>query len=1020
VNDGLSHLVANFIDQDSNGFIWIGTDDGLNRFDGYDFKVYRSSPDDINSLSDNIITSFFQGSDSEIWVGTFGGLNRLDPNTGVVTRYISDKENEFSLSNNMVLSITSGLDGRLWVGTSKGLNKFNPKTGEFIPFVSETYKDVGFLDDEVYRLFVDKQKNLWIRTSQSVYKMSLETEIFQKILSLKESNKAFSHNSCGFAQDKNDDIVIGTNEGMYVYSGDTEKVKRYTHDENDASTISSDFVTDVIKDSEGFFWVGTAAGLNVFDKKSESFYCYKQNLANPKSLSNDIVMSVFQDRSGAVWVGTYGGGVNRFSPFSKNFNYYKTPDKNIKNSNDKNIWTILEDRNKNVWWGTNHGVYVINEETRETRYFGLETNKVKGIIQEFAGALIEDSNGNIWIGTDGGISVLESKFVDRIFDKDIEVSFVHVNKNLRVLTFCEDEINNKMLVGVFYKGLVEFNVKGILNNEYKEPRYVLTEYDEFEKEKINIAHILKKDSVLWLGSQSGLVKLNTKIKAVKRFRYQQGKKNTVSHNKVYCIQEGERSVLWLATYGGGLNRFNTATNEIKYYTTNDGLLNNVVYNLLIDEGNKLWLSSNNGLSCFDPEKETFRNFDENDGVQGNEFNQGAFHLSRTGRMYFGGNDGFNAFYPDKIDNDQVSPEIILTDFSIFNTTILPGKSFLELGVSGESEIVLKKEINEVEKINLNYNHSVFSIEFAASHYLSPKRNMFEYKLEGFDDKWVSTDSRNRRATYTNLDPGTYFFKVKAANKDGIWNEIPAQLEIEIAPPFWKTNWFYFLSVLGFLAMVFSIFKIRIGQVNLKHYKAENDLKTMMLKEIHHRVKNNLQIVNSLLRMQSSTVDDVKTVEFFKKVQNRVLSMARLHEEMYKTDSLIKISVEKHLNKLVRDLVEAYRLDKDIQIQLNIDPIEFNMDTLIPLGLVVNELVVNSLKHAFVGRVKGVISVRLKRSNTEKEYELEVGDDGIGMDNVIESGNMGAKLIKSFIRQLDGSLRQVNKNGTLYEIKFKAV
>ncbi|NQY28054.1 MAG: hypothetical protein HRT69_01125 [Flavobacteriaceae bacterium] len=1020
VDEGLSHLVANFIDQDSNGFIWIGTDDGLNRFDGYDFKVYRSSPDDINSLSDNIITSFYQDKNDDIWIGTFEGLNRMSHANDSITRYISDIKDDSSLSNNMVLSITKDVNGFLWVGTSHGLNKFNIKTGEFKRFISVTNQNFGFLDDEVYRLFIDRQNNLWIHTSISVYKMNIETEIFQKIISLKKSNKVFSHNSFGFSQDVDNDILIGTNEGLFVYSGDDKEIKQYTHDSNNSSSISSDLVTDIIRDSEGVFWVGTRNGLNVFDRKTGEFYSYKQNFANSKSLSNDIVLSIFQDKSGAVWLGTYGGGVNRFSPFSKNFNYYKTPDKHISNSNDKNIWAILEDRNKNIWWGTNHGVYVMNESTNETRYFGVEEIKGKGIVQEFAGALIEDSKGNIWIGTDGGISILERKYVDQIFDNEIDVNFIHINEELRVLNFYEDVVKNKMFVGVFYEGLIEFDMDNLLKVGKWEPKYVLKEYDEFKNEKINIAHVLKKDSILWLGSQNGLVKLNTEINTVKRYRYQQGGAKTVSHNKVYCIQSGEKDILWLATYGGGLNRFNIATNKFKYYTTNDGLLNNVVYNLLVDNENKLWLSTNKGLSCFDPEKEVFRNYDENDGVQGNEFNQGAFYLSKTGRMYFGGSDGFNAFYPDKVDGSQISPEVMLTSFSIFNTAIKPNKSFFELGISDSPRVVLEKDINEVKNIKLSYKQSVFSIEFAASHYLNPKRNTFEYKLEGFDEKWVLVDSKNRKATYTNLDPGKYVFKVRAANKDGVWNQVIRELEVEISPPFWATNWFYFLSALVFLALVFVVLKIRIGQINLQHFKAQNELKTTMLKEIHHRVKNNLQIVNSLLRMQSSTMNDLKTVEVFKKVQSRIMLMASLHEEMYKTDNLSEIDTKKHFEKMITDLVMAYELDKEIGLKLDIDPVQFNMDTLIPLGLVVNELVVNSLKHAFIGREKGLITVLLKKTKLEKEYRLQVSDDGIGIKVDVDVRNMGSKLINSFVRQLKGTVNRLDGEGTIYEIKFKAL
>lgn len=1021
VDDGLSHLIANVIDQDESGFIWVGTHDGLNRFDGYQFKTYYKIPDNHNSLSDNIITCFLQEDKEVIWIGTDEGLNKFNPLSNQIERYVHNKRDSTSVSNNLINSIVKDSQGFLWVGTDDGLNKFNPKTGVFERLYSAEPGEYKTEKNRIHKLYIDNSNNLWVKTIEAVYKMNLSTQVFQRVIELPQAKKIIgTHYNFGMFQIDSGELLIGSGSGLYIYDYHTQKINLHEHDSNNSKSISDNIITSILQDNHGVIWIGTFDGLNKFDNKTGVFDHYKQNVTDPKSLSNNTVTSIFQDKSGAIWVGTYGSGINRFNPFSKNFHYFKTPGGNIKNPNDKNVWAVLEDRNKNIWWGTNHGLYVINEKSGEIKFFGVNGNKEKGVIQEFVGALYEDSLGNIWIGTDEGISVLKVQFVAQVFEANSEQEFVHIYSKERILKFLENTESNKMWVGVFDQGLLEFDLEAIGNIEKRIPKNVLKDIPESEIAKITITEILKIESVLWLGSKQGMLRFDINKNQIERYQYREGDEQSISHNKVYGIQEGVENVLWMATYGGGLNKFNINTEEIRYYTTKNGLLNNGIYNLLIDNENKIWVSTNNGLSKFDPATEIFKNYDENDGVQGNEFNQGAFYKSKTGRMYFGGNEGFNAFYPNKIDEDQVLPEVVLTDFLIFNTLIKPNKTFSELGISDDLKVVLEKNINETKKIRLSHIHSVFSIEFAASHYINPKRNVFEYMLEGFDENWVSVNSRNRKATYTNLDPGEYVFKVRSANKNGVWNKVPKELLIEISPPFWRTNWFYFLSALVFLVIIYGVLRIRIGQINLHHFKKQNELKTTMLKEIHHRVKNNLQIVNSLLRMQSSTMDDVKTVGVFKKIQSRILSMSSLHEEMYKTDNLSEIETKKHFEKLIRDLVVAYRLDKEISLKLDIDPFEFNMDTLIPLGLIINELVINSLKHAFVGRDKGMITVLLKKTKTRKEYRLQVNDDGIGMKEAQEVENMGAKLIKSFVKQLKGTVKRLDDNGTVYEIIFKAL
>ena len=1020
VNEGLSHLVTNFVNQDKEGFIWVGTDDGLNKFDGYRFKIYRNIPDNANSLSDNIVTCYLEDEEGFIWLGTHDGLNRIDPETDEITRFFSNRKDSTSLSNNLMRSIAQDEQGFIWVGTENGLNKFNPQS-KINKRYYQTDSIQGFLGNVIHKIYIDRENQLWFKTELGVYRMNLRTERIETIIKLGQPEKSFIVNSnFGMWQDRSGNMLIGSGTGLYVFDATTEEIKNYVHDPSDPTSISNNVVTSIYQDSQGTIWVGTNDGLNRFDKERGRFQAYKPNLTNPKSLSSNRIRSIFQDKSGAIWIGNFSSGVDRFNPFSKNFNYFKNLDENITDASSRFVWALLEDRNKNVWWGTDHGLYVINEETSEVKFFGVAEEAEKGIVQEFVGALYQDSQGNIWIGTDVGVSVLRAEYANRIFDPGIRVEFEHIDTKERILTFRENRRDKKMWVGVFDNGLLSYDMGAVEDPEKRTPEFILAGNPEYEIDKINVAYIHLDGTIVWIGTQEGLIKMDLRTKGIKRFKYQQGNLNSVSHNKVYCIHPGEDNILWLATYGGGINKFDTVKETFKYYTTKDGLLNNVVYSVLRDEEGMVWISSNNGLSKFNPKTETFRNYGEDDGVQSHEFNQGAFYLGATGRMYFGGNNGFNAFFPDNIIDDQTVPRITLTEFSIFNKPVLPGQSLKELGIGKDSKVLLDKNINVAESIKLSHEYSVFSIEFSTSHYLNPKRNSFEYMLEGFDNDWIAVNSDNRKITYTNLDPGKYIFKVKAANKDGVWNDSPKSLKIVISPPFYRTVWFYILCVMVFVTMLYVIFKIRLNRIKLQHFRSQDELKTAMLREIHHRIKNNLHVVKSLLSMQATSIKDKKIVAQFKKAQSRVISMAILHEKMYKSESLKEIDVQEHFELLVRELVDAYEIDKDISIQFNIENVKLNMETLVPLGLIINELISNSLKYAFVEKRVGVLTVSLKETGVKNQFELVVGDDGIGIVRNDKSDQMGSSLVKTFVKQLNGFIELLDRPGTHFRIIFQKI
>lgn len=1012
-NHGLSHLVINFINQDKEGFIWMGSDDGLNRYDGYQFKVYRSIPGDSNSLSGNIVTCFLQADDGNIWLGTKEGLNKLNPLNDHISRYKAIKEDATTLSHNIIHTIVKDHKGFLWIGTAKGIDKFDPNTGKVIQHISEL--------GAAQQLYMDKQRNLWIKTPLAIYRMSLEKGELEKLLELSIPKGNVVNSNFDIYQDDEGDVLIGTNQGLYQYSYQRSEFVQFKNEENDRHSLSNDVITSIMQDEQGSIWIGTYDGLNEFDKKAKKFYRYKQQFKEPESLSSNRIRSIFQDQSGAIWIGTFGSGVNKFNPYSKNFQHYKTPDRNIKNPFDKNVWAVLEDVRGNVWWGTNHGLYVTDKENRKIKFIGVEEDKDKGLTQEFVTALYQDSKGNLWVGTYYGVAVLRSHYVDRIFQDGINLKFEHLDDNEGVTSFLENTDENKMWIGVFNYGLLEVDMTAIGVQEKDILKNGLPESELERIGRITVYDILKKGNTLWLGTSKGLLKYDLADNSIEQFKYEPDTPNTISHNKVYSLTNGSAETIWLATYGGGVNEFNTKTDEVRYYTTNDGLSSNVTYSILEDKEHNFWISTNNGLSKFNKTNNIFITYDVYDGIQSHEFNQGAYYLSKEGEIYLGGSNGISAFYPEAIGENDKKPKVVWTDFFVFNKQVQPGKEIERTSTSKEEVVLLQKDINVTEKIEMPYDFDVFSIEFAATDYLNPKRNKFEYQLVGFDKQWIATKSDNRKITYTNLDPGVYDFKVRAANKDGVWSLEPKQIKLIIQPPFWKTIWFYIVITTLLLVVAYLVFKAWMNRVRLVHLENQNELKTAMLKETHHRVKNNLHVVKSLLRMQAASINDPKVVDQFKKAQSRIISMATLHEKMYKTQSLKEVDVQEHFEVLANDLIEAYGTGKEVLLELDVEHISFNMETLVPLSLIINELISNSLKYAFPNRDQGMISIQLKKSEEDKRYVMIVGDNGIGFKEDNEAmAKMGANLVKTFVKQLKGTITHLDQPGAFFEIVFQKI
>jgi len=813
IEQGLSENVVLSLAQDGKGFIWVGTQDGLNRYDGNRVKVFKNNPDDPQSLSNSYVSVIFTDQDGLIWVGTAKGLNRFDSKNEKFIRYFHIKNNNNSISSNNITAIYQDQSGIFWVGTGdSGLNKFDTETGDFIRYqhnkdnldtisnnnISTIFEDrsgilwVGTIGGGLNRLdkktdqffhykpdpqnqnsisngnistiYEDSNNNLWIGTDGGgLEKFNKDSDQFVHFKQNKNNIKSISHNSIqSIHEDKTGILWIGTNGGgLNLYN---PKTKRFVHHLNDPlnnQSLSTDYTTTIFEDKSGIIWIGSENGISKFDRFKLKFSHFKHHPDNPDGLSNNFVTAILQDQSGILWVGTQSGGLNKFDPQKNGFIHYKHDPNNLETISEGTIYSLVEDKKGRIWIGTqNGGLNRFNPETETFIHYPHKIGVKNSLSSNFVWPIYEDTKGFLWVGTWGGGLNKFNPETEQFFHYKSDPDNTNSLSNDQLSSIIEDSAGN-----------------------------------------------------IWVGTFQGLNLFNPDTGIFQHFKNDPDSPNSLSNNAAISLYEDSNGVLWIGTLNG-LNRFNNKTATFSHYNTKDGLPNEVIASILEDKEGMLWISTFNGISRFDSKKEIFTNYNVDDGLQSKRFKANAHFKAADGQIFFGGINGFNAFYPETIKNNTFIPPVVLTDFQLFNRSIKPS--------TGSR---LSKSISESNRLELSYKDSVFSLEFASLHYSAPEVIQYAYKLDGFDKEWLYTDARKPFATYTNLDGGTYIFRVKGTNSDGIWNEKSTDLKIVIQSQFWKTNWFYLLL----FCIVFAIIAITVTYLQrLRHEiverkRAENDL-----------------------------------------------------------------------------------------------------------------------------------------------------------------------------------------------------
>lgn len=940
LEDGLSQSTVLSITQDVQGNMWFATFNGVNRFDGYDFTVYRHETGNAGSIGDNMVYAVKADGKGGVWVGTNNWLSYYDADRDAFRNYRCPQKEE----DVRVMQIADVDDSRLLVNTSAGLYVFHVADTSFVQ--SGLPADLFRLKaTAIYRskdsLYIGAKDGLWMYSFAS---RTLE-HLHALPLGRKEILTLLQHGN---------HLWIGTEgDGLYRMDRTTRELRHYTAGGPDG--LSSNFVRSLALDARNRLWVGTFTSLDIYDEATGRFQVYTSNRRQNRSLSQSSIRSIFMDSQGGMWLGTYFGGLNYYHPLRERFRHIRfSPEGN--SLNDNVIGCITEDRAGNLWIGTNNGgvnYYDIRsgEYTYYTKEQGLGSNDVKAIY-------VDEQAGKVYIGTHtGGLNILDRR-TGRIESLMPETTRL-TNMNVFAIQPCAD--GRHLWIGTL-EGLVHFDkatktfsdIKGNVSLGVKRIRTLL----------------LDQENRLWVGGEDGLAVCSGKGDSLSSVRMVSGE-SAFESATVYGVFEASDGDIWIATRNG-LYGFSAGRDSVVHYSVADGMPDAIVYGVLEDEKHRLWISTDNGLSCFDPESRKFRNFTDVDGLQSNQFTPYACCLASSGEMYFGGINGITAFHPERLQDNPYAPRAVISELRLFGDPVHPN----------DQTGILQKHISLTDRITLNHKQSSFALSFVVSNYIADKHNTFAYKLDGYDKRWFVVDDNQRWATYANLPHGTYNFLVKVANNDGKWCDEVTSLEIKVLPAWYQTWWaivLFALMIIGVITLVIRFYWERADKVRQKELQ---EVKTRFFINISHELRTPLTLIVAPLQDLLDKVTDKwvrSQLEYMKRNTDRLLHLVNQLMDYRRAEKGVFELRVKCIN--VGQIVEknfryyeplARKKHIDYNLRSELGGRQVWCDTSY-IELILNNLLSNAFKYTNDGQS---IFVNLKAAGDD--LLLQVQDTGVGI------------------------------------------
>lgn len=1020
IEHGLANPVVRNIAQDQEGYIWLGTEHGLSRFDGLAFENFYHVPSDTNSLSHNTLFGLAIDQEGVIWVGSDYGLNRYDPKTESFQRFFFDSLDQNSIPNDHIRAVFVDAANNVWIGTEDGLAVFVREKSSIVRledsrmYVEEKVKR-NYSYNRINSFHEDAQDRIWVGTDGGGIKMY--------------------------------DCICQDFEPLFIPPEDSYRRR---------------IVRAIYQSPDGIFWFGTDEGLARFDQKTNEFEFYSED----EGLSKQFVWGITQLNASRLLVSTYGGGLNLFNTITRTFERQIQPDAgNPSALSSEYIWPILRDRHGGLWLGTD-GAGGLN-------YYHPQSRKFQHFLSAENGQLYEVhdvdvlSNGQRIVGTNQGVLLDDSdaeneqtwiikksndyphtEFVgneilismgNRLYRYDHDLEF---QGEIKIEGFSESGFTwasatdgvRKIWIGSVSDGLCEYD---LVTDEKK---YFLQEGNKsiYQDSRSITAIAYGSGTRLWVASQrSGLFLLDPNSGKIEQYLHQE---KGFAEPTFQAILEESEEVLWLGSVNQGLIRFNWKTRETSSFLDHETHLTNEITTLEFGNGDdEIWITSKNGLGKFDKNSGRFTTFTEEDGLQSRVFNSAATK-DENGNLYFGGINGYNVFDPKPLKTSTNEVQVVLKELWVNDQIVKVGTDLLPSSLQSQTTLTLAHDQNDI------------SIRFDAPYFLHPEKLQFQYKLSS-EDTW--RDLRGQRTvSMANLGPGAYDLVFRAANNDGFWGS-EKYLLVVINPPYWATWWFRGIMVMSFLALVLGIYAYRLNQV--KKYqkileqqvrertndlrkqkeKAERDKEIIeaqnetiqqslkeretLLREIHHRVKNNLQIVANLLYLQSGKFNDEKIRNVLEEGQGRVRSMSLIHQKLYEHEDLKSIPFGEYIIELVNEIKSSFGDEAaKVAVHINADEAYFDVESAVPLGLIINELTTNTFKYAFQGRNEGEFNIYLTKE--DGQYQLHVSDNGVGLPSEIDirrSRSLGLRLVRILSDQLEGDYSFNTTEGTNFTLTFAA-
>lgn len=814
--------VVSSILQDSDGFLWFGTDKGLVRYDGYHFTRFPAHPlDQENSLWPISVFPMIEDKNGDIWFGTNGyGLFRFSKKNEEFIQFKHDPENKESLTGDIVISLQEDKNGDLYIGTrTQGLCLYERKSEKF------TRISLGENAETIWELLIDSQNNLWIGTQNyGLFKWNPVTQNFQNFKHDSDNPNSIGSDSIwSVFEDKQGTIWVGTkNGGLNRFDKEEEEFTSYLGDELNGSDLRYSNITSLCEDKTGKIWAGTSGdGVWIFNKKTKTFHVYKHHSHDPDSLSDNSINALYEDSSGIIWVATQRGGINKSLHNQVKFKHFKHNPLDPQSIHSNEVRSICKDSAGFLWIGTNRGLDRIDETNGLTTHFVHDPDDDTSISAGIPQAIIEDENGLNWVGMDQtGLNRFNPQtkvFTHYRHIKDEKNGLS--NNKVRVIHL--DQKDKDILWIGTQNGLNQFNKK---TNHFTHYFSSPTETSTLSSSQITCLN-QDRSGNLWVGTLWGLNRMDKQTGTFTRFTTEssESQNNTVLDNHITTILEDENSLMWIGTYGG-INKYDKTLDQWEYYTTTEGLPGDIIGGILEDDTGCLWVSSNRGLFKFDPKTESITNYSLHDGIQSRQFNQGAFFKTRDGIMYFGGVNGYNRFDPKDVQKNPFIPPVAWTGFYVHN-----------------EKHDLGQPLSSLKEIHLYSRMGFITFEFAALCFINPKMNQFAFKLEGRDKEWTYTGP-NRTISFPSLPKGEYILHVKAANPDGVWNEKGLSIPIKVIPPFWKTWWFMALALSVISLLLFSWTRTRKKLKTAQTVNKENLEKVFKKYSITQREKEIIKMI----------------------------------------------------------------------------------------------------------------------------------------------------------------------------------